>query len=252
MPPSAGEPAWKHLCARQVDRLFVVGRADEPPPRERALGRRSAAGPAAGRPDSDPQADHRKAFRNRGLARRPGRRRAGSTSGAATGRRGAHGAGARPGPSVGLVLSGGGARAYAHMGAIKALQESGTPIDFVGGASMGAIIGAGVAMGWAYDEEDTRIRKAFVDTSPVDDIAFPAHRHDPGPQGATRGCRSISATSRSPTCGGRSSASRPTSPLAAMWSTGKDFCARRCAPPSPCRACCRRWCATGRCWWTAR
>jgi NTE family protein len=59
------------------------------------------------------------------------------------------------------------------MGVVKALKESGTPIDFVGGASMGAIVCAGIAMGWSYDEEDMRIRKAFVDTSPVDDIAFP-------------------------------------------------------------------------------
>jgi NTE family protein len=77
------------------------------------------------------------------------------------------------GQSVGLVLSGGGARAYAHVGAIRALRERGVPIDFVGGASMGAIVAAGVAMGWDDDEIDTRIRKAFVDSSPVDDIAFP-------------------------------------------------------------------------------
>ena len=44
------------------------------------------------------------------------------------------------------MLSGGGARAYAHIGAIKALRERGVPIDFVGGASMGAIVAAGVAM----------------------------------------------------------------------------------------------------------
>ena len=77
------------------------------------------------------------------------------------------------GMSVGLVLSGGGARAYAHVGAIRALREAGVPIDFVGGASMGAIVAAGVAMGWDDDEIDRRIRKAFVETSPVDDIAFP-------------------------------------------------------------------------------
>ena len=52
------------------------------------------------------------------------------------------------GQSVGLVLSGGGARAYAHVGAVKALRERGVPIDFVGGVSMGAIVGAGVGLGW--------------------------------------------------------------------------------------------------------
>src|SRR6185437_1043965 len=69
------------------------------------------------------------------------------------------------GQSVGLVLSGGGARAYAHIGAVRALRERGVPIDFVGGVSMGAIIGAGIAMGWDDPELEMRIRKAFVDSS---------------------------------------------------------------------------------------
>lgn len=77
------------------------------------------------------------------------------------------------GQSVGLVLSGGGARAYAHVGAIRALQERHVPIDFVGGASMGAIIAAGLALDWGGDEMDERIRDAFVNTSPLDDIALP-------------------------------------------------------------------------------
>jgi NTE family protein len=74
---------------------------------------------------------------------------------------------------VGLVLSGGGARAYAHVGAVRALRERGTPIDFVGGASMGAVVAAGVAMGWDDAELDRRIREAFVSSSPLDDIALP-------------------------------------------------------------------------------
>jgi NTE family protein len=47
------------------------------------------------------------------------------------------------------------------------------PIDFVGGVSMGAIIAAGVAMGWDDPEMEMRIRKAFVESSPLDDIALP-------------------------------------------------------------------------------
>ena len=65
------------------------------------------------------------------------------------------------GLSVGLVLSGGGARAYAHVGAIRALREAGVPIDFVGGASMGSVVAAGVAMGWDDDEIDLRIKKGL-------------------------------------------------------------------------------------------
>ena len=77
------------------------------------------------------------------------------------------------GMAVGLVLSGGGARAYAHIGAIKALRDSQTPIDFVCGTSMGAVIAAALAIGWDDEEINWRIRKAFVDSSPLDDIAFP-------------------------------------------------------------------------------
>ena len=77
------------------------------------------------------------------------------------------------GRSVGLVLSGGAARAFAHIGVIRALKASGVPIDFVGGASLGAIIAAGLAMGWDQAELEARIRKAFVESSPLDDITFP-------------------------------------------------------------------------------
>jgi predicted acylesterase/phospholipase RssA/CRP-like cAMP-binding protein len=50
------------------------------------------------------------------------------------------------GHGVGLVLSGGGARGFAHLGAIRALRQSGVPIDAVGGCSMGAPIAGGVAL----------------------------------------------------------------------------------------------------------
>lgn len=54
--------------------------------------------------------------------------------------------------SVGLVMSGGGARGLAHVGVIKALEENNIPIDYVAGTSMGAIIAALYAMG--YSPED--------------------------------------------------------------------------------------------------
>ena len=77
------------------------------------------------------------------------------------------------GNSVGVALSGGGARAYAHVGVARALAELGVPIDFVAGTSMGAVIAAGLAMGWDNDELERRIRHAFVESSPLSDIAFP-------------------------------------------------------------------------------
>ncbi|MEX0645883.1 MAG: patatin-like phospholipase family protein, partial [Parvularculaceae bacterium] len=77
------------------------------------------------------------------------------------------------GKTVGLVLSGGGARAYAHIGAIKAMRERGAPIDCVSGASMGAIIAACVAMGWSDAEIEERIRDAFVASNPLGDHVLP-------------------------------------------------------------------------------
>ena len=53
---------------------------------------------------------------------------------------------------VGLVLSGGGAKGAAHLGVIKALEENNTPIDYVTGTSIGAIVGAMYASGWTPEE----------------------------------------------------------------------------------------------------
>ncbi len=54
--------------------------------------------------------------------------------------------------SVGLVLSGGGARGIAHIGVIKALEENDIPIDFITGTSAGSIVGALYACGYTTDE----------------------------------------------------------------------------------------------------
>ncbi len=77
------------------------------------------------------------------------------------------------GKSVGLVLAGGGARAYAHVGVLAALAEARVPIDLIGGTSMGAIIAAGVALGWSNVELDTRLRHGFVDSNPLSDYRLP-------------------------------------------------------------------------------
>ncbi|MEI6242994.1 MAG: patatin-like phospholipase family protein, partial [Chlamydiota bacterium] len=50
--------------------------------------------------------------------------------------------------AIGLVLSGGGAKGIAHIGILQAFLEEGIPIDFIGGSSMGSLIGALLAIGW--------------------------------------------------------------------------------------------------------
>jgi NTE family protein len=77
------------------------------------------------------------------------------------------------GRSIGLVLSGGGARGFAHIGVVRALREAGMRIDSVGGTSIGAIIGAGVAADWSNEEMLEKYRKAFVDGRPLKDYTFP-------------------------------------------------------------------------------
>jgi predicted acylesterase/phospholipase RssA/CRP-like cAMP-binding protein len=52
---------------------------------------------------------------------------------------------------IGLVLGGGGARGFAHLGVLRALEESEIPVDWVGGNSVGALIGAQHAMGIPFD-----------------------------------------------------------------------------------------------------
>lgn len=67
---------------------------------------------------------------------------------------------------VGLVLSGGGARAYAHIGVLKALEENNIPIDYITGTSMGALIGSMYATGLSPSQiEKIVTSKEFIDRS---------------------------------------------------------------------------------------
>tara|TARA_B100000959_G_C14985333_1_gene625323 strand:- start:2749 stop:4203 length:1455 start_codon:yes stop_codon:yes gene_type:complete len=67
------------------------------------------------------------------------------------------------GTSIGVALSGGGARGLAHIGAIKALEEAGIPIDMVGGTSMGSIIAASYSMGWSCETMESKINQNVSD-----------------------------------------------------------------------------------------
>lgn len=59
---------------------------------------------------------------------------------------------------VGLVLSGGGAKGLAHVAAIKVLEEAGVRVDYIGGTSMGAIIGSLYASGYNGNQLDSIIK----------------------------------------------------------------------------------------------
>jgi NTE family protein len=166
------EPAWASLCARQVDRVFVVGNGLLAPP-NRPM-------PHAGVLDAQRRTDlilmrdpRMKRPANTAAwidAIQPGRWFQAVEGAADDAERMAR---VLTGSAVGVVFSGGGARAYAHIGALRALHEARVPIDFVGGASMGAVIAAGPALGWTQEELEARIHRAFVVKNPLSDITFP-------------------------------------------------------------------------------
>ncbi len=75
--------------------------------------------------------------------------------------------------AIGLVLGGGAAKGLAHVGVIRALEEEGIPIDMVGGASMGAIIGAQYAMCSNEQEILANLKKLFIDINPFGEFTIP-------------------------------------------------------------------------------
>jgi NTE family protein len=160
---------WTKLCMRQADALLLLARAEAParpwpvmPGVARATGARVelvligedrvVPGAAARWRALVPGVDHHHVSSSADVAR---------VARLVTGR------------AVGLVLSGGGARGFAHIGVVRALREAGMPIDLVGGTSMGAILGAGVAAGWSDAEMVERFHRAFVATNPLNDYTLP-------------------------------------------------------------------------------
>ena len=73
-------------------------------------------------------------------------------------------------PKVGLVLSGGGAKGLAHIGVLKVLEEQGVKIDYIGGTSMGAIIGGLYASGYSARELDSIFNQQNFDILIQDDL----------------------------------------------------------------------------------
>jgi NTE family protein len=167
------DSAWTHQCLRQADRIFLLARSDEPLPlrpldlpafKERASGLPELLllhppGSRAGLPEH---------FSLRsGLFESHHHIRAGNKADVARLARFVSGR------AVGLVLAGGGARGFAHIGIIKALMEADVPFDHLGGTSMGAIIAAGLAHEWSIEELTERMRTVFVTHNPLNDFTLP-------------------------------------------------------------------------------
>lgn len=85
---------------------------------------------------------------------------------------------------VGLVLSGGGAKGFAHVGVIRALEENNVPINYITGTSMGAIVGALYAIGYSPDEMEALFSSpefySWYTGSNVEDFANYSQKMDEG------------------------------------------------------------------------
>jgi NTE family protein/lysophospholipid hydrolase len=77
------------------------------------------------------------------------------------------------GRAVGMVLGGGGARGFAHIGVLAAVREAGIPIDMIGGTSMGAALGAQWALGWNADEIRDINRRVWIEIRPHKKLTIP-------------------------------------------------------------------------------
>lgn len=76
--------------------------------------------------------------------------------------------------AIGLVLGGGGARGFAHVGAAKALMEQGVEFDFIGGTSAGAVYGAGLShLDFDFEKIDAMCRLAADSKLTSNDLTLP-------------------------------------------------------------------------------
>ncbi len=80
-------------------------------------------------------------------------------------------------PRIGLVLSGGGAKGFAHIGILKEIDKSGLQIDYIGGTSMGAVIGGLYASGYSGSQieqiaDSINILKTLQDVLPRSSMPF--------------------------------------------------------------------------------
>ena len=158
----AGVGLWSDLCARQADRQLLVATADSPRPATPTpeadlvlLGPSSGDALRALLDSVQPRTHHRLATTE------PSDPGAGRLARRLVGR------------ALGVVLSGGGARGFAHIGALAELEADGIEVDRYGGCSMGSFIAAMAAAGWSPQDIRDRSHAELVRRSPFNDYTIP-------------------------------------------------------------------------------
>jgi NTE family protein len=171
-----GATAWTRRCMRQADRVLLVARADEDPgpgPVEQALAKVDDRATDAHEvlvlvyPDGGTRpSGTRKWLDVRQVREHVHLRWDGEGDFQRLGRMLA-------GRAVGVVLGGGGARGFAHIGVLRALAEAGVPIDYIGGTSMGAGVAAQYAVGIAPDDLLAMNRRIYLEWRPQKQLTIP-------------------------------------------------------------------------------
>ncbi|MDA8435151.1 MAG: DHA2 family efflux MFS transporter permease subunit [Actinomycetales bacterium] len=157
---------WWTMCVRQADHLVLVARPDAPVPDGPPLGRSDADLVLVGSPR--PAGERVRAW---AAALDPWQVTVsdGPTLGTDLRALGARLAGR----SVGVVMAGGGARAFAHLGVLHELTEAGVVVDRVAGASVGSIVAALWATGRTPQEVEDVVYAEMVRGRPFSDYTLP-------------------------------------------------------------------------------
>lgn len=131
---------WRRFCVRQADRLVCLA-PPEPPPAERTMPRLRGCDLVLLGENHPPEVAAVWLDRLRPRARHRVRAGAGHDADLARVARRV------TGRSLGLVLGGGGARGFAHLGVLEVLEANGITVDRIGGTSMGGIVASTFAYG---------------------------------------------------------------------------------------------------------
>jgi len=166
-----GPTNWSKLCLRQADAVLLLARAESP---LRQWSQLATSEPTVANQRTELVLQHHRGEIQPGstaawLDAKPGVPHHHVRNSSDIGRV----ARLLAGRALGIVLSGGGARGFAHIGVLQAIREAGITIDSIGGTSIGAIIAAGYAMQWTQEEMTQRVRRSFVDTNPLNDYTLP-------------------------------------------------------------------------------
>jgi NTE family protein/lysophospholipid hydrolase len=167
--------AWTARCVRQADRALVVADGDHPPDHDRLVAWSHQMSLRDGLPPVELVLLHGSSSTPRGTSAWLAATAAESHHHVCLGVVADIERVARflTGRAVGLVLGGGGARGFAHIGVIRAFKEAGVPIDAVGGTSMGAIIAGQCAMGIEPEAMLTLNRHHWIVNNPLKDKTLP-------------------------------------------------------------------------------